>query len=90
MSFSMTLANPDGDFAGHDLRTLPRNDPHTIKFFMRLVPGADNDLVRILIDGERCWSVLHDLGELLPGRFAGRADQRPLAVPRRQQGRHIA
>lgn len=41
----------DGRFVPHDLGTLPRNLPHTIKFFMRLVPGVNNDLVRILIDG---------------------------------------
>ena len=44
--------NPNGDFAGYDLRTLSRDAPHTIKFFMRLVPGPDNDLVRIFIDGQ--------------------------------------
>jgi uncharacterized repeat protein (TIGR01451 family) len=44
--------NLDGKFMGHDLRTLSRNASHTIRFFMRLVPGADNDLVRIFIDGE--------------------------------------
>jgi uncharacterized repeat protein (TIGR01451 family) len=38
-------------FVGHDLGTLPRNVPHTIRFWMRLVPGPDNDLVRIIIDG---------------------------------------
>jgi uncharacterized repeat protein (TIGR01451 family) len=44
--------NPDGDFAAYDLRTLPRNVPHTIKFWMKLNPGPDNDLVRIFIDGQ--------------------------------------
>lgn len=42
---------PDGDFVGYDLGTLPRNTPHTIKFWMNLVPGPNNDLVRIFIDG---------------------------------------
>jgi uncharacterized repeat protein (TIGR01451 family) len=42
----------DGDFVGHELGTLPRNVPHTIRFWMRLVPGPDNDLVRIVIDGQ--------------------------------------
>jgi uncharacterized repeat protein (TIGR01451 family) len=44
--------NPDGDFAAYDLGTLPRNVPHRIRFWMRLVPGPDNDLVRIFIDGQ--------------------------------------
>ena len=43
--------NPDGDFMGYDLGTLPRNVPHTIRFWMKLNPGPDNDLVRIFIDG---------------------------------------
>jgi uncharacterized repeat protein (TIGR01451 family) len=30
---------------------LTRDQPHTIKFWMRLVPGPNNDLVRISIDG---------------------------------------
>jgi uncharacterized repeat protein (TIGR01451 family) len=41
----------DGDFVPHALGTLPRNVPHTIRFWMRLVAGPDNDLVRIIIDG---------------------------------------
>jgi uncharacterized repeat protein (TIGR01451 family) len=45
-------ADPNGDFEFHDLGTLPRNVPHTIRFWMRLVPGPDNDLVRISIDGK--------------------------------------
>jgi uncharacterized repeat protein (TIGR01451 family) len=46
--------NPDGDFVAYDLATPPlaRNVPHTIRFWMRLVPGPDNDLVRISIDGQ--------------------------------------
>src|SRR5262249_49130219 len=42
--------NPDGDFVGYDLGTLPRDTPHTIKFWMKLNPGPDNDLVRTYID----------------------------------------
>jgi uncharacterized repeat protein (TIGR01451 family) len=41
----------DGDFVGYDLGTLTRNVPHTIRFWMKLNPGLDNDLVRIFIDG---------------------------------------
>lgn len=41
---------PDGDFASYDLATLSRNQVHTIRFWMRLIPGTDNDLVRILVD----------------------------------------
>jgi uncharacterized repeat protein (TIGR01451 family) len=37
-------------FAGYDLGTLTRDKVHTIKFWMKLNPGPDNDLVRIFID----------------------------------------
>jgi uncharacterized repeat protein (TIGR01451 family) len=43
--------NGEVDFAGYDLGTLPRNVVHTIKFWMKLNPGPNNDLVRIFIDG---------------------------------------
>jgi uncharacterized repeat protein (TIGR01451 family) len=42
---------PDGEFVGYDLGTLRRDVPHTIKFWIKLNPGPDNDLVRIYIDG---------------------------------------
>lgn len=43
--------NVDGDFVDHDVALLPRGVPHTIKFWIKLNPGEDNDLVRIYIDG---------------------------------------
>lgn len=42
---------PDGEFVAYDLGTLPRDKPHTIKFWIALVPGENNDFVRIFIDG---------------------------------------
>ena len=42
----------EGNFVPYDLGVLPRDVPHTIKFWMKLNPGADNDLVRISIDGQ--------------------------------------
>ena len=45
-------ANGHFDFVLHDLGTLPRNVVHTIKFWMNLVPGPNNDFVRISIDGQ--------------------------------------
>lgn len=42
----------DGNFVPYDLGILPRDVPHTIKFWMKLNPGPDNDLVRIYIDGQ--------------------------------------
>jgi uncharacterized repeat protein (TIGR01451 family) len=41
----------NGNFQSYDLGTVPRNAVHTIKFWMKLNPGPDNDLVRIFIDG---------------------------------------
>ena len=44
--------NPDKEVWGyHELAELPRDKPHTIKFWMKLNPGPNNDFVRILIDG---------------------------------------
>lgn len=43
--------NPDGEFVGYDLGTLSRDQVHTIKFWIRLVAGENNDFVRIFIDG---------------------------------------
>ena len=48
--------NAEGEFVGYDLGTLPRNVPHTIKFWIKLNPLPNNDLVRIYIDG-------HDVGQ---------------------------
>jgi uncharacterized repeat protein (TIGR01451 family) len=42
--------DPDGQFVRHDLGTLPRDAVHKIKFWIKLNPGPDNDLVRIFID----------------------------------------
>src|SRR5215212_218924 len=44
-------AGADGEFATHDVAVLDRSVPHTIKFWMKLNPGANNDLLRIAIDG---------------------------------------
>jgi uncharacterized repeat protein (TIGR01451 family) len=41
----------DGEFVPYDAGTLDRTVPHTIKFWIKLNPGVDNDLVRIYIDG---------------------------------------
>ena len=49
---------PDGEFAAYELTEtpLPRDVPHTIKIWMKLNPGPNNDLVRISIDN-------HDAGQ---------------------------
>ena len=44
--------NPAGEWVPYNLGTLPRDVPHTIKIWMRLIPGPNNDLVRISIDGQ--------------------------------------
>ena len=41
----------DGEFVGYDAGLLDRAVPHTIRFWIRVNPGPDNDLVRIFIDG---------------------------------------
>src|SRR4051794_4730412 len=46
----------DGKFRTYDAGVLAREVPHTIRFWIKVTPGADNDLMRIFIDGR-------DLGE---------------------------
>jgi len=41
----------DGDFMSHDAGLLKRDVPHTIKFWIKVNPGPDNDLVRVYVDG---------------------------------------
>ena len=41
----------DGDFAWHYIATVPRDQPHTIKFWIKLNPGPDNDVLRLFLDG---------------------------------------
>ena len=40
-----------GNFVETDIATLDRTKPHTIRFAMDFVDGADNDVVKIYIDG---------------------------------------
>ena len=40
----------DGEFVDYDLALLDRAVPHTIRFWIKVNPGPDNDLVRIAID----------------------------------------
>jgi uncharacterized repeat protein (TIGR01451 family) len=42
----------DGEFVGYPGGVLDRRVPHTIRFWIKLNPGPDNDLVRIYIDGQ--------------------------------------
>jgi hypothetical protein len=44
---------PDGDFRVLEVPgTYSRTEVHTVRIWMKLVPGPDNDIVRIFIDGE--------------------------------------
>jgi uncharacterized repeat protein (TIGR01451 family) len=40
----------DGEFVDYDLALLDRTHPHTVRFWIKVNPGRDNDLVRIAID----------------------------------------
>jgi uncharacterized repeat protein (TIGR01451 family) len=44
--------NAQGEFVAYDLGVFPRDVPHTVRFWMKLNPGPDNDFVRIAIDGQ--------------------------------------
>lgn len=51
--------NVDGEFVDYDGPVLARGVPHTIKFWIKINPGPNNDLVRIFIDGKdfgRCFT----------------------------------
>jgi uncharacterized repeat protein (TIGR01451 family) len=41
----------DGEFVDYDAGVLDRAKPHTIRFWIKVNPGVDNDVVRIFIDG---------------------------------------
>jgi uncharacterized repeat protein (TIGR01451 family) len=41
----------DGEFVAHPLGTVSRNVAHRIRFWIKLNPGLNNDLVRMFIDG---------------------------------------
>ena len=42
----------DGEFVSHPGPLLDRTSPHEIRFWIKVNQGADNDLVRISVDGE--------------------------------------
>ena len=41
----------DGEFVAHPGPLLGRSSPHRIRFWIKVNPGIDNDLVRISVDG---------------------------------------
>jgi uncharacterized repeat protein (TIGR01451 family) len=42
----------DGEFVAHPGPLLDRTSPHRIRFWIKVNPGIDNDLVRISVDGK--------------------------------------
>jgi uncharacterized repeat protein (TIGR01451 family) len=42
----------DGEFVAHPGPLLGRSNPHRIRFWIKVNPGIDNDLVRISVDGK--------------------------------------
>jgi uncharacterized repeat protein (TIGR01451 family) len=49
-------SGPNGAFEYHGAGVLSRDEPHTIRFWIKVVPGPENDFMRLFIDGK-------DLGE---------------------------
>ena len=41
----------DGEFEYFDVAVLNRTQPHTIRFWIKLIPGLDNDVLKLFIDG---------------------------------------
>ena len=66
----------DGKFADYALPLLDRTSPHTIRFWIKVNPGADNDLVRIAIDGR---------GPSVSASRRGRTTTAPLRSRRRRR-----
>ena len=68
----------DGEFADYDLGLpLDRDVPHTIRFWIKVNPGPDNDLVRIAIDGRdvgQCFTTWENYYRKAP-------EQAPLNTP---------
>ena len=59
----------DGDFVPYDGGLLDRKVPHTIKFWIKLNPGDDDDLVRIYIDGQdlgQCFTTWENFYRTVP------------------------
>ena len=75
----------DGEFVAHPGPLLDRTSPHEIRFWIKVNPGPDNDLVRISVDGRGPWSVLHDVGELLPHRSGAGTTAEPQYARDHQQ-----
>lgn len=44
-------AKPDGTFRLVDVGTYSRDEVHTVRFLIQTVPGPDNDIVQLFIDG---------------------------------------
>ena len=63
----------DGAFESYDAGLLDRAVPHTIRFEIKLNPGADNDLMRIFIDGRdvgQCFTTWENYYHAIPAREA--------------------
>jgi uncharacterized repeat protein (TIGR01451 family) len=89
---------PDGAFRAYDLGTLTRNAPHTIRFWIKLNPGPDNDLVGIFIDGGgvgRCFTTWENfyrrLSQTLPisNRLLFRSSGRTGNIPSLVDGGYL-
>jgi uncharacterized repeat protein (TIGR01451 family) len=60
---------PDGEFVAYSGGLLDRGVPHTIRFWIKLNPGPDNDLVRIYIDGRdlgQCFTTWENFYRTVP------------------------
>ena len=58
-----------GGYVYHILGTVTRNAPHTVRFWIKLNPGPDNDIVGIFIDGAgqgRCFTTWENSHATVP------------------------
>ena len=69
----------DGEFVYTDVALLSRTVPHTIRFWIEVNPGLDNDLVRIAIDNRdvgQCFTTWENYYRTARGRYRHRTSIR--------------
>ena len=69
--------NEDGEFVDYDAGVLDRKVPHTIRFWIKVNPGVDNDVVKIFIDGNDVGQRLHQCFTTWENYYRTASEQEP-------------
>ena len=62
-------SGPDGTFKTHNVGLLSRDEVHTIRFWIKVFPGPDNDFMRLFVDGKdlgQCFTTWEEYYRNLP------------------------